>query len=64
MIGVAAGVKGYGIGTRWVRYRDAAEQTDVINYWMKLVEYYCGIPAPPSAITGQDTAFRVVPRDV
>jgi hypothetical protein len=64
IVGGSSGVSGYGIGTRWVRYRDAAEQAKVIDYWMKLVEYYCGTDALPPWITGRDTACRVVLRDV
>lgn len=64
MIGVATGTKGYGIGSRWVRYRDAAEQASVVDYWQKMVEYYCGADALPSSITGRDTACRIIPRDV
>jgi len=61
-IGSSTGVQGYGIGTRWVRYRDAAEQAKVIEYWMRLVEYYCGFsPFPP---IGQDSACRIILRDV
>ena len=64
LVAIGSGVEGYGIGTRWVRYRTAAEQMNSIDYWTKMVELYCGIPAPPSSVTGRDTAFRVVLRDV
>lgn len=64
MVGIGSGVHGYGIGSRWVRYKDAAEQAKVVDYWMKLVEYYCGVDALPPSITGRDTAVRGVMRDV
>lgn len=65
MIGSSSGVSGYGIGTRWVRYKDAAEQTSVIGWWNKMVEQMCGIAPPlPPWLTGTDTAFRAIPRDV
>lgn len=65
MIGSSTGVSGYGIGTRWVRYKDAAEQVSVIGWWNKAIAEFCGIAPPlPPWMTGQDTAFRGVPRDV
>jgi hypothetical protein len=64
MTGATAGVTGYGIGTRWVRFTDAGKQAAAVDYWMKLVEFYCGVDALPSSLTGRDTAFRVIPRDI
>jgi hypothetical protein len=64
MAGPSGGVQGYKIGTRAVTYRTAAEQTKAVDYWMKMVEFYCGTDALPPALTGRDTAFRVIPRDV
>ena len=58
------GVSEYHIGTRGLRYLAPDKQIGSVGWWAKLVEYYCGTPALPSAITGQDTAFRVVLRDV
>lgn len=61
---VSGGVSGYKIGTRAVTYHGAGEQTKVVDYWQKMVEYYCGVDALPPAITGRDSAFRVISRDV
>ena len=60
----SGGVEGYGIGTRWVRYGSAANQVKTVDYWMKMVEYYCGAEALPPAMTGRETACRIIPRDV
>lgn len=60
----SAGVEGYGIGKRHVQFRGAAEQLSNVDYWMKLVEFYCGADALPPALTGRDTAERVILRDV
>jgi len=64
MVGASAGVHSYGIGSRHVRFKDAAEQAKSVDYWMKMVEFYCGADALPPAITGRDTAMRVIPRDL
>jgi hypothetical protein len=64
MVGSSTGVIGYTIGSRKVQYRSIAEQGAVVSWWQKMVELLCGGPALPSSITGRDTAFRVVPRDV
>jgi hypothetical protein len=64
MNAASSGVEGYGVGSRHVRYKSIADQGKVVDYWMKMVEYYCGIDALPTALTGRDTAFRVIPRDV
>jgi hypothetical protein len=64
MNAAASGVEGYGVGSRHVRYKSASEQVNSVNWWMKMVEYYCGVQALPTAITGRDTAMRIIPRDV
>lgn len=60
----SGGVEGYGIGSRWVRYGNAGSQLKTVDYWMKMVEFYCGADALPSAITGRETACRIIPRDL
>ena len=64
MNAASSGVEGYGVGSRHVRYKSAAEQATAVDYWMQLVEYYCGVDALPTSLTGRDTARRVIPRDV
>jgi hypothetical protein len=64
LVALASGVEGYGIGTRWVRYRTSAEHLASVDYWTKMVELYCDLPAPPTSVTGRDTARRVILRDV
>ena len=64
MSGPSSGVESYHIGTRGLSYRDAAAQAKVVDYWMKMVEFYCGTDALPPAITGRDSAVRIVMRDV
>ena len=64
MGGASAGIYSYGVGSRHLHYKPVAEQVTAINYWMKMVEYYCGVEALPPALTGRDTSFRVIPRDV
>jgi hypothetical protein len=64
MVAVGSGTEGYGIGTRWVRYRTAAEHLATVDYWQKMVELYCGTPPLPTSVTGRDTASRVILRDV
>lgn len=64
MSGVSSGVQGYKIGTRSVQYYTAGQQAKTVDYWMKMVEFYCGVDALPPAITGRDSALRVIPRDV
>lgn len=61
---VSSGVKGYKIGTRATEYRAVSDQQAVVDEWRKLVEFYCGDLGLPPAITGRDTAVRVIPRDV
>jgi hypothetical protein len=64
MVAVGDGAHGYGIGTRWVRRRTAAEQLASVDYWQKMVELYCGTAPLPTSVTGRDTAKRVILRDV
>jgi hypothetical protein len=58
----AGGVEGYGIGTRWVRYRSPADQAKAVDVLRRQVELYCNILLP--APVGQECAIRIVPRDV
>jgi hypothetical protein len=60
----SAGVKAYKIGTRNVEYNTIAEAQKAVDYWNEMVKLYCGIDTLPTALTGRDTAFRVVLRDV
>jgi hypothetical protein len=64
MMAAGSGASGYGIGTRWVRYKSAAEQQVAVDYWQRMVEQYCGCPPVPSVVTGRATARRVIMRDV
>lgn len=64
MGGASSGVFSYGVGSRHLHYKDAKQQMDAVNYWMKWVEYLCGTAALPPALTGRDTAFRVIEREV
>jgi hypothetical protein len=63
-VAASSGVSGYGIGTRWVRYKSAAEQAQGVDYWNKMVELFCGAAPLPTSVTGRDTASRVILRDV
>jgi hypothetical protein len=60
----SAGVKAYKIGTRNVEYNTIAEAQKAVDYWNEMVKLYCGVEMLPTALTGRDTAFRVVLRDV
>ena len=60
----SSGGSGYGIGSRNLQYRSVEEQTKVIDYWNSMVEYYCGIGALPDSLLGNDTACRIILRDV
>jgi hypothetical protein len=64
MGGSSSGIRSYKVGTRQLEYQGVAEQGKAVDYWMKMVEFYCGADALPPALTGRDTAFRVIPRDV
>ena len=64
-MGVAtAGVSEYHIGTRGLKYTDAAKQIGMVGWWNEMVKLFCGTEGLPPAATGRDTAFRVIPRDV
>jgi len=60
----SAGVAAYGVGSRHVKFKTTGEQAAAVDYWMKMVEFYCGVEALPPALTGRNTAARVIPRDV
>jgi hypothetical protein len=65
MIGDSSGVLSYGVGSRHLRYKDAASQQGPIAYWDKMCQLYCPDYIPlPNSLTGVDTAFRVIERDV
>jgi hypothetical protein len=58
-----AGVSEYHIGTRGLKYVDPAKQVESVGWWNEMVKLFCGYGLPDS-VTGRDTAFRVIPRDV
>ena len=60
----STGVSQYHIGSRGLKYHDADKQIGTVGWWDKMRQIFCGTPGLPSAITGDDTAFRVIPRDV
>lgn len=60
----SGGVKGYKIGSRAVEYQTIADAQKSVDYWNEMVKLYCGVDGLPSSVTGRDTAFRVIPRDV
>ena len=60
----SGGVSGYKIGTRAVQYRGASEQAKIVEYWKQMVDMYCPVGASGAPMPGQDTAFRVIQRDV
>jgi hypothetical protein len=60
----SSGVKSYKVGTRQLEYHSIAEAQKAVDYWNEMVKLYCGMEMLPSALTGRDTAFRVIPRDV
>jgi hypothetical protein len=60
----SAGVSEYHIGTRGLKYVSAEHQVGTIGWWDKMMQIFCGTPGLPSAITGADTAFRGILRDV
>jgi hypothetical protein len=64
LVPASVGVKEYHIGSRGLSYMDLAEQQQVVAYWNKMVELYCGISMLPTSVTGVDTACRIIPRDV
>lgn len=62
---ISGGATGYKIGTRQLFYRKAAEQADIVDYWRRMVEFYCpGEKCAPASLTGRDTATRIIPRDI
>jgi hypothetical protein len=58
------GVLKYHVGTRGLERAGPADQIKNVDYWNEMVKFYCGVGALPSSLTGRDTAFRVIPRDV
>lgn len=61
----SAGVSEYHIGSRGLHYVDPAKQIGMVGWWNEMVKLFCGIDnALPDSVTGRDTAFRVIPRDV
>jgi hypothetical protein len=63
-IRASIGVSRYDVGTRKMFYKSFAEQQSAVDLWRKRVEFYCGTKALPSALTGRDTARRIVLRDI
>jgi hypothetical protein len=55
------GVEGYGIGSRWVRYKTASDQQSAVEQWTRLVNQYCGTAI---LLPGVNSACRIIPRDV
>jgi hypothetical protein len=64
MNATSSGVKGYRIGSRSVDYMTPGDQVNSVAYWNEMVKLYCGTDGLPSAVTGRDTAMRVVLRDI
>lgn len=60
----SGGVRGYKIGTRSVDYQTIGDAQKSVDYWNEMVKLYCGVDGLPTSVTGRDTAFRVIPRDV
>lgn len=60
----SAGVSEYHIGTRGLKYVDPAKQIGMVGWWNEMMKQFCGVEGLPNAITGRDTACRVIPRDV
>jgi hypothetical protein len=61
----SAGVSEYHIGSRGLKYIDPGKQIGSVGWWNEMVKLFCGIDAAlPDNVTGRDTAFRVIPRDV
>jgi hypothetical protein len=64
-LGVAsAGVSEYHIGTRGLHYHEAGNQLKTVDWWSKMVELFCGTTPLPGAVTGRESACRIIPRDV
>jgi|SRR5215472_3194692 len=60
----SGGVSEYHIGSRGLHRSGPSDQIKNVDYWNQMVIFYCGDTGLPSAITGRDTATRVVMRDV
>lgn len=60
----SGGVLEYHIGSRGLKREPSKTQVDNIGYWSEMVQFYCGTPGLPSNLTGNDTACRIVLRDV
>jgi hypothetical protein len=60
----STGVSEYHIGTRGLKYIDADKQIGMVGWWNKMVELFCGVQGLPPSVTGDDTAFRVIMRDL
>ena len=61
----SAGVSEYHIGSRGLKYVEPGKQIGTVGWWNEMVKLFCGIDnALPDSVTGRDTAFRVIPRDV
>jgi hypothetical protein len=58
------GVSEYHIGSRGLHYVAADKQIGSVGWWSKWVEFLCGTPPLPTALTGDETAMRVILRDV
>jgi hypothetical protein len=60
-----SGVSEYHVGTRGLHRSGPADQIKNVDYWNEMVKFYCGVDsALPSSLTGRDTAFRVICRDL
>jgi hypothetical protein len=62
--GASMGVKSYKVGTRQTEYQTVGDAQKSVDYWNEMVKLYCGVDGLPTAVTGRDTAFRVILRDV
>jgi hypothetical protein len=58
------GVTEYHVGSRGLKREGLKSQIDNVAYWNAMVKLYCGVDGLPSAVTGRDTACRIVPRDL
>jgi hypothetical protein len=60
----SSGVTEYHVGSRGLHRVSVADQQAIVDQWAKQMEYWCGYAPLPTAMTGRDTACRVIPRDV
>lgn len=60
----STGVSEYHIGTRGLHYNDPGKQIGTVGWWNEVVKTFCGEEILPPSVSGRDTAFRVVLRDV